>query len=181
MQYKIRHYTRLILIPLLFLMLMTVLKITAYADTDGTELQITSQPDKLILQLGPEWSGLEFQLKTDAGVYPAPVVVDESGFLKMDLGGSKTYILSCIGSNEAAPAPTMMSETSFPEIPEIKGDDTENSGEVSLTQVKEGIPALHLIMFLGGLALATGGLLAMRYFNRSRKKSYYNDDSDEIL
>jgi hypothetical protein len=78
-----------------------------YADTDGSEIQITNRPDLLILQLGPQWAGVEFELKTDAGVFPVPVVVDPSGILTMDLGGSKTYTLSCILS--AIPIPSQES------------------------------------------------------------------------
>lgn len=67
---------------------------TAFADTDGTEPKITQQPDQLVLQLGTRWAGVEFELRTDAGVFPAPIVVDETGVLTMDLGGSTTYTLS---------------------------------------------------------------------------------------
>ena len=38
-------------------------------DTDGTELQV-AQPVILEVQLGPQWAGVEFQLKTDVGLYP---------------------------------------------------------------------------------------------------------------
>ena len=51
---------------------------TVYADTDGTELQVV-QPSQLEIQLGPEWSGVEFQLRTDAGVYPDAIAVDDTG------------------------------------------------------------------------------------------------------
>ena len=78
---------------LVIVMLMSVLCPAALADTDGTEPQLTQQPDQLILQLGTRWAGVEFELRTDAGVFPAPIVVDSSGVLTMDLGGSKTYTL----------------------------------------------------------------------------------------
>ena len=52
---------------------------TAFADTDGTEPKITQQPDQLVLQLGTRWAGVEFELRTDAGVFPAPIIVDEDG------------------------------------------------------------------------------------------------------
>ena len=45
---------------------------TAFADTDGTEPKITQQPDQLVLQLGTRWAGVEFELRTDAGVFPGP-------------------------------------------------------------------------------------------------------------
>ena len=77
----------------LFPMLITVMVLTAvltpaaYADTDGTEPKIVQQPDQLVLQLGTRWAGVEFELRTDAGIFPVPVVVDEYGILTMDLGG----------------------------------------------------------------------------------------------
>ena len=64
---------------LLTLLLMLVLAPAAYADTDANTPQITQQPDQLVLQLGARWAGVEFELRTDAGVFPVPVVVDESG------------------------------------------------------------------------------------------------------
>ena len=51
---------------------------TAYADTDGTELQV-EKPAQLEIQLGPEWSGINFQLRTDAGIYPGIITVNEAG------------------------------------------------------------------------------------------------------
>lgn len=59
----------------------------ALADTGSNTPKITQQPDQLILQLGTRWAGVEFELRTDAGVFPVPVVVDEGGVLRMDLGG----------------------------------------------------------------------------------------------
>ena len=79
---------------------------TAFADTDGTEPKVTQQPDQLVLQLGTRWAGVEFELRTDAGVFPAPIVVDETGVLTMDLGGSTTYTLSCINSTVPIPDPS---------------------------------------------------------------------------
>ena len=80
---------------------------TAFADTDGTEPKVTQQPDQLVLQLGTRWAGVEFELRTDAGVFPAPIVVDETGVLTMDLGGSTTYTLSCINSTVPIPDPSV--------------------------------------------------------------------------
>ena len=65
-----------------------------YADTDGNELRITAQPDKLVLQFGKDWAGVEFELKLDSGVFPVPLKADSSGVLIMELGGSKTYTLT---------------------------------------------------------------------------------------
>jgi len=67
-----------------------------HADTGDATLQIIDQPAKLTIQLGPGWVGTQFELRTDAGMYPEPVVVSANGLLQMDLGGSKTYTLSCL-------------------------------------------------------------------------------------
>ena len=41
---------------------------TVHADTDGTEIQIL-EPSYLEIQLGIDWAGTEFQLRTDMGLY----------------------------------------------------------------------------------------------------------------
>ena len=147
-----------------------------FADTDGSEIQITDQPDVLILQLGPEWAGVEFELKTDAGVFPAPVVVDSTGVLKMDLGGSKTYTLSCVASDVAAPGPEQSETTPSPSpVPTEPSGDSETDPD----QSKDGIPTGILVVFLVGLAAAVGGLIAMRYFKRRRESYYYDEDEDD--
>lgn len=66
---------------------------TAYADTDGTELQIL-EPSYLEIQLGIDWAGTEFQLRTDMGLYPDTIQVDPNGILHLEIGGSKNYFLS---------------------------------------------------------------------------------------
>lgn len=100
-----RRASRICLSLLAVVMLMATLCPASQADTDGTEPQITQQPDQLVLQLGTRWAGVEFELRTDAGVFPAPIVVDENGVLTMDLGGSTTYTLSCINSTVPIPDP----------------------------------------------------------------------------
>lgn len=40
--------------------------------TNGDELQVM-KAEQLEIQLGADWAGVEFQLKTDAGVYPVPL------------------------------------------------------------------------------------------------------------
>lgn len=122
----------------LFPMLITVMVLTAvltpaaYADTDGTEPKITQQPDQLVLQLGTRWAGVEFELRTDAGIFPVPVVVDEYGVLTMDLGGSTTYTLSCIHST--APIPDSEPEQTAPPPPAI----SDPVPEAPVSPQKEG-------------------------------------------
>ena len=42
--------------------------------TEGTEIQVM-EAEQLEVQLGKEWAGREFQLKTDAGLYPGTITV----------------------------------------------------------------------------------------------------------
>ena len=144
----------------------------ALADTNGSEIQITDQPDKLILQLGPHWAGVEFELKTDAGVFPVPVVVDSTGVLKMDLGGSKTYILSSL-----ATAPEATSPQPIPDPTEPPASSAPENTPIPEATRNAGIPALQLVIFLVGLSVAVGGLLAMRYYKK-RRDAYYEDYDD---
>jgi hypothetical protein len=153
---------------------MSLFPTIAFAKTDGSEIQITDQPDRLIIQFGPQWAGVEFELKTDAGLFPVPVVVDASGILKMDLGGSKTYTLSCLASPVEIPEPQTEPDTAAP--PPVPTQ--ENAKPVTEPDNKSGIPTGHLILFLVGLAIAVGGLLAMRYFKRGRESYDYGDDDD---
>ena len=46
---------------MLAVMAMSLTALNAHADTDGTELQV-AEPSQLTVQLGPEWSGVEFRL-----------------------------------------------------------------------------------------------------------------------
>ena len=154
------------------------------ADTDGTEILITDQPDRLIIQFGPQWAGLEFKLKTDAGVYPAQVVVDSTGVLKMDLGGSKTYMLSCIVSAANLPshalAQTDESQSNLlsSAMTSENNNEIDNSGEIEVSIFKTGVPVKYLIIFIAGLTAAIVGLISMRYSTRQKKAQQADDEDD---
>lgn len=93
----------------------------AYANTDGTELQV-AQPAQLEIQLGPSWTGTEFQLRTDAGIYPGTITVDDTGVLRCEIGGSSQYIFSCVGLTQSpgtAPDESPEIPIAEPEQPEI--------------------------------------------------------------
>ena len=77
---------------------------------DGTELQV-AQPEQLEIQLGAEWAGVEFQMKTDAGLYPGTIPVGQDGVLRLEIGGSKSYVLTCLNSAAKAPSPTQAPAT----------------------------------------------------------------------
>ncbi len=156
---------------------------TAYAQTAVGEIPIANQPDKLVLQLGPDWAGAEFELRTDAGVFPVPVAADAAGILRVDLGGSKTYTLTRIVqapqiTQPPAPAtvnpPTPESQLSTGAVPASPPD---SEPAVSTTETG-GIPTAHLVMFLGGLSIALGGLITMLVL-KHRRDSYYDDGEDD--
>lgn len=164
--------------------------LTAYADTDGTELQITDQPATLNLQLGQAWAGVEFELKTDAGLYPQPITVSDAGVLTMELGGSKTYVLSVLNSSVPAPDPdpttashqapeSAASEAQSPLSAEkdqnVTPDESTNDAEEN--NLIRGIPNLHLFLFAGGLVVCIAALVIM-YISK-RRQYQYEDDEDE--
>ncbi|MCA5962162.1 hypothetical protein LC724_19750 [Blautia sp. RD014234] len=78
--------------------------------TDGTEMQVM-EPEKLEIQLGADWAGVEFQMKTDSGMYPGTIAVGDDGVLRMELGGSKSYVLTCMNSSVSAPEATQAPAT----------------------------------------------------------------------
>ena len=123
---------------LVIVMLMSVLCPAALADTDGTEPQLTQQPDQLVLQLGTRWAGVEFELRTDAGVFPAPIVVDSSGVLTMDLGGSKTYTLSCLNSTVPIPDPLTGQGQAVQEPAEPSQDAAADAAQQEKTDANSG-------------------------------------------
>lgn len=149
---------------------------TVYADTDGTELKTTAQPDRLELQLGTDWAGMEFELTLDSGVFPVPVVVNDTGVLTMDLGGSKTYTLKLLSSPVSVEDPAQLE--SKPESPAASSEQPSPtpSGTPESTTQREGIPPLHLILFIGGLLLAVGVLIFMHI---AKKRREYSDDDDD--
>lgn len=184
---------RLSVIALVVLCLSLCLSTTAFADTDGTEPKITQQPDQLVLQLGVRWAGVEFELRTDAGIFPAPVVVDETGVLRMDLGGSTTYTLSCMNSTVPIPDPVQEQTPATGQTPGAEQLPAEQQPSVPVEQPpteevpqgdepeqpRSGIPTSHLVLFLGGVVCAVGGLVAMRVLKQRRQDTYEDWDEDD--
>lgn len=144
--------------------------------TTGDELQLM-EAEKLEIQLGTEWAGVEFQLKTDAGLYPGTVIVGEDGVLRMEIGGSKSYILTCVNSAITVPEPTQAPATTETD-PENNNSGTDTAEEGSATVA--GIPVLHIVLFGGGMVVAIGALIAMHVVKRRRESEpVYDEDDDE--
>ena len=144
--------------------------------TTGDELQLM-EAEKLEIQFGTEWAGVEFQLKTDAGLYPGTVKVGQDGVLRMEIGGSKSYILTCMNSAVKVPEPTQAPATTETN-PEQNNSETDSAEEGSATVA--GIPVLHIVLFTGGMVVAIGALIAMSVVKRRREDdAAYEDEDDE--
>ena len=144
--------------------------------TTGDELQLM-EAEKLEIQLGTEWAGVEFQLKTDAGLYPGTVKVGQDGVLRMEIGGSKSYILTCMNSAVEVPEVTQAPATTEPNT-EQNNSETDTAEEGSATVA--GIPVLHIVLFAGGMTVAIGALIAMSVVKRRREDdAAYEDEDDE--
>ena len=168
--------------------------------TDGTELEVI-QPQNLEIQLGEAWAGVEFELKTDAGMYPGVITVGEDGVLRLEIGGSENYILSCVNSTVEAPIPgetAPMEEGTEPEevpteeaVPSESADATEATGEADAEPTETlpadtdegtvaGIPVKHIVLFAGGLVLAVGALVGIHVYQKRSGNSNNSDDDDDV-
>ena len=176
-----RHWATLLLAVVLSLALAPA----ALAGTGDTTPKITQQPDQLVLQLGARWAGVEFELRTDAGVFPAPVVVDESGVLRMDLGGSTTYTLSCIESSVPIPGPAASEAPDSEPTPPIDNTPVQQPPQTSEPEPapapsQQSIPLVPLMVFLIGLAAIGGGMIVYWVLKRRQQDSYDEWEDDEV-
>ena len=161
--------------------------------TNGDEMQVAT-PEKLEIHLGQEWAGVTFELTTDYGKYPDPIPVGEDGVLRLEIGGSSSYVLSCLSSETEAPAPSETSPSENPPSESTPAEDATASKDelvdiedVTPTEPAEeggkvaGIPVSHIIMFGGGLLVAVGALVGINYFQKRRANaSSEYDENDEI-
>jgi len=161
--------------------------------TNGDEMQVAT-PEKLEIHLGQEWAGVTFELTTDYGKYPDPIPVGEDGVLRLEIGGSSSYVLSCLSSeteapasSETSPSENAPSESTPAEDATVSKDELEDIEDVTPTEPTEedgkvaGIPVSHIIMFGGGLLVAVGALIGINYFQKRRANaSNEYDENDEI-
>ena len=161
--------------------------------TNGDEMQVAT-PEKLEIHLGQEWAGVTFEMTTDYGKYPDPIPVGEDGVLRLEIGGSSSYVLSCLSSETEAPAPSETSpsenapsESTPAEDATVSKDELVDIEDVTPTEPAEeggkiaGIPISHIIMFGGGLLVAVGALVGINYFQKRRANaSNEYDENDEI-
>lgn len=148
---------------------------TAFAaqGTDGDELHVV-EAQQLEIQLGTEWAGVEFMLRTDAGVYPGVIPVDETGVLSLEIGGSKTYILSCLQSSVAIPDVTLL------QAPVTGEAEPDKDDLVDIEDKEPAIPVSHIIMFVVGIVVAVGILIAIYISNKNRQIVQDDDEDDDF-
>ena len=156
----------------------------AYATPDAEPTK-TTIADKLILQLGPNWAGVEFELSTDMGKYPGAIIVGDNGVLTLELADSSTYTLSCLNSRVTPPKPelqesnvqaaestegpiyaaTDLVQPSEP-APANKNEQhptadltkqPQMESETPADEFRQNIPTLQLVLFIGGAVLCIGG------------------------
>ena len=152
--------------------------------TDGTELEVV-QPEQLEIQLGESWAGVAFELKTDAGMYPGVILVGEDGILRLEIGGSTSYILTCMNSEVEIPEPDAAQRTEGVSEAEAAAYPEESTAPVEADMADgtvSGIPIAHLALFGGGLIVAVGVLIGIHIFQKRREGSCAEDDdeNDEI-
>ncbi len=137
--------------------------------TNGDELNVVSA-QKLEIQLGTEWSGKRFQLKTDVGLYPGDIIVDSDGILRLEIGGSKSYVLSCVG----------LGKNSADKNADDNNQLSEKSGETSEQENQpistSEIPVKHIIVFAIGIIIAIGLFVAMKFMGQSQNNNAGKDD-----
>ena len=151
--------------------------------TDGTELQVM-KPQNLEIHLGESWAGVEFELNTDAGKYPGVIPVGEDGVLRLEIGGSENYIMSCL--NSSADIPFTGDELQQEEGSEASTEPEEGTVPVESApeDSKEGnqvqIPVKHMVLFGGGLILALMALAGIHYGQSKRAAVSREDEEDDI-
>ena len=170
-----RNIINRLILTLLILTCISSVVIPVYADTDGTELQV--EPQKLEIQLGQSWAGVEFTLKTDADMYPNAIPVDETGVLKLEIGGSKSYVLSCLQSSIDIPD----SDNNTPATLMTLTRDKQNAAASKEKDAKqsETIPVTQIVFLSVGIVLAISALVAIHITSKRHSSDDDDEDDDE--
>lgn len=116
---------------------------------------LDASPGQLVIDLGKQWANTEFSLETDVGRYPGKIVVSPEGVLTMELGQSKLYRLTSLGTTAAS--------TPVPSLPMASSP----TADVTLESTESNpIPLTHILVFLSGSLICIGIWL---YFSKKRK------------
>lgn len=146
---------------------------TVYADDAKPQ---TEQPMTLEIQLGQQWAGSQFRLKTDSELQSKTITVDEDGVLRTEISSSKYYILSYLKPlGESSPAqPT---SSGFESGDESVSTIADTSGPKADSVA--GIPIKHIIVFSCGMLLAIGGLITLHVIKKRRDSGGYTEGCDD--
>ena len=157
-------------------------------DTDGTEMQLM-QPVQLEIRLGQEWVGAQFTLVTDVGQYPGAVTVAQDGTLRMEIGGSQSYVLKLVGMGNALPETTAVPDGEATPEPEIAPAEGETEGDPAEEGASDedtggadaggGIPIFPIVLFGAGILIAGGVLIVMKVLAKRQASSDDEDDDDD--
>lgn len=154
---------------------------SAKEGTEGDELQVL-QPEQLEIQLGAELAGAQFSLKTDAGMYPGTVAADANGTLKLEIGGSSSYVLTRLDAVSAARAAVLTDDPVQPvsEMPagEAETEAPEETVSADPVQQDNTIPTMHIVLFAGGTVLCIAFLVISFVLKRRRARDYYEEDEE---
>ena len=155
---------------------------SAKEGTEGDELQVL-QPEQLEIQLGAELAGAQFSLKTDAGMYPGTVAADANGTLKLEIGGSSSYVLTRLDAASAAPTAAVLTDDPAQPVSEMPAGETETAAPeenvpAEPAQQDNTIPTMHIVLFAGGTALCIAFLVISFVLKRRRARDYYEEDEE---
>ena len=150
--------------------------------TNGTEMDVV-QAQQLEIHLGKAWSGVAFQLKTDVGSYPDAIPVGEDGVLLLEIGGSSSYILTCMDPSTVVPTAKDDLNVQDTEPAQEETIQTSEATEAATEPASEetaqaltvaGIPISQIIIFGVGLLVALAVLVFMQMH-----KTYESEEADE--
>ena len=157
-------------------------------DTDGTEMQLM-QPVQLEIRLGQEWVGAQFTLVTDVGQYPGAITVAQDGTLRMEIGGSQSYVLKLVGMGNALPETTAVPDREATPEPEIAPAEGETGGDLAEAGTSDaeadgaetdgGFPIFPIVLFGAGILIAGGVLIVMKVLAKRQASSDDEDDDDD--
>ena len=109
-------------------------------------------------------------------MYPNAIPVDEAGVLKLEIGGSKSYVLSCLQSSIDIP---VLPDNNTPATLMTLTRDKQNAAAAEEKDPKqsETIPVTQIVFLAVGIVLAISTLVAIHI--TSKRHSLDDDDEDD--